>query len=77
MSDVSKMLDRKKASCDQEAWVLAAIRAIAWEHRPSGVLGRIDAAKDEAAINQAAVEILGILGYTPCYENIKQLAVKN
>ncbi len=73
-TEISK--SKLRVSCDQEAWVLAAIRAVAWEHRPSGILGRIDAAKDEAAINQVAIEILEVLGYEPCYENIKRLTVK-
>lgn len=65
-----------KASCDQEAWVLQAIREVARLSYPSGIKGRIDFARDEAAINQAAVEILEVLGYEPCYENIKRLKVE-
>ena len=63
----------KIASCDQEAWVLTAIREVARLSYPSGIKGRIDFARDEAAINQAAVEVLETLGYEPCYENIKML----
>ncbi|KKM69299.1 hypothetical protein LCGC14_1452210 [marine sediment metagenome] len=61
------------ASCDQEAWILTAIREVARLSYPSGIKGRIDFARDEAAINQAAVEVLEVVGYEPCYENIKRL----
>lgn len=61
------------ASCDQEAWILTAIREVARLAYPSGIKGRIDFARDEAAINQAAVEVLETLGYEPCYGNIKRV----
>ena len=64
---------KRIASCDQEAWVLTALREVAIRNSPSGLKGRIDFARDEAAINQAAVEILEVLGYEPCYENIRSL----
>lgn len=68
--------DKRIASCDQEAWVLTAIREVARLSYPSGIKGRIDFERDEAAINQAAVEVLETLGYAPCYENIKRLLIK-
>lgn len=74
MSDTCTTRSRKKASCDQEAWVLTVLKEVARQSFPSGIKGRIDFARDEAAIHQAAIEILEVLGYAPCYENIKRLA---
>ena len=75
MSDTCATRPCKKASCDQEAWVLSALYEISKQVYAGGIRGRIESAKNEAAIHQAAVEILEVLGYAPCYENIKRLTI--